>query len=205
MEGKIEVGTFFEEVLIKDKIEVVGKSETGYDFSASEKFLIALQQEKKFFIFLKDRILVANAVVVEVDKGFLSSDVPKLGYDPRLKRRFPRATVGPSFSVKASFVSPLTRSSLGSFPIRDVSESGMSVIVGKDETSLFVGREVFCSFKLPGIKTEVKTKGVIVNQEEVGKDNKKVGIFFTDIFTRDRDKIALFVTRRHREIVRSFG
>jgi len=202
---KIEVGTFFEEVLIKDKIEVVGKSETGYDFSASEKFLIALQQEKKFFIFLKDRILVANAVVVEVDKGFLSSDVPKLGYDPRLKRRFPRATVGPSFSVTAEFFNVSKSYCIGKFLLRDVSENGMSVIVPKDSSSLFVGRELFCSFSLPGINKSINVKCVVVNQEEVEEDHRKMGIFFTDVSNRDRDKIALFVTRRHREIVRSFG
>jgi len=202
---KLEVGTFFEEVLIKDKVEVLEKSKNGYDFSASEKFLIALQQEKKFFIFLKDRILTANALVIEVDKEFLSSDVPKLGYDPRLKRRFPRATVGPCCPVVAEFFSVSKNCCVGKFQVRDVSESGMSVIVPKDSSSLFVGRELFCSFSLPGINKSINAKCVVVNQEEVGEDHRKVGIFFTDVSNRDRDKIALFVTRRHREIVRSFG
>ncbi|NPA13482.1 MAG: PilZ domain-containing protein [Aquificae bacterium] len=191
---KLEVVAFYEEIPIRGIIELEEIDEKLQQIIwKSNGRLTAPLKETRHLYFRKDGDIYVLSVIAFDDKEIATS-FPMLAVDRKLDRAYIR--------VKVSEEDPIEIMIDGiHMLVDDISEAGAGVVVEEDKVvEIQPGEEYEILIKIRG--EIIKLKGLVVYKINVGKNKVRLGIRFTDIKVKDRDKIAKYVMDRQREIAK---
>ncbi|MBK3333025.1 PilZ domain-containing protein [Persephonella atlantica] len=194
---KLEVAVFYEEVPIKGVIEIseVDDSLEQIIWKADRKILPVLKETRHIYFKLNEEIFILT--VIAYDSKEIATSFPVLALDKKLNRAYVRVKTSESHPVRVEIEGI-------DFFAEDISEAGVGII--SEETkikNLEEGREY--SIKLNVKNEEITVKGIIVYRKKAGKSVERIGIKFTHIKMKDRDKIARCIMERQREIARKIS
>jgi hypothetical protein len=195
---------FYEELLVMGKgiVVEVDDSKNFIAWEVDDVIAKASLLEKRIFLKNGDRWIGAD--IVFRDRNFLSAKLLRTIYEPRLRRSHLRVTTSLSAPVEvevSKLFSPKTQSKR--YPVFDISEGGLGILVEK-KSRFFKMDEVLAlsiNLTLENKVHLIPAKAKVVHISDfAGK--KKVGLFFIDIASDDRDRILRYITKRQREIIR---
>jgi len=195
---------FYEELLVMGKGVVVeiDRSKNLIAWEVDEVVSKASFLEKRLFLKNGDRWIGAD--IDFRDRNFLSATLLKTVYEPRLRRSHLRVTTSLSSPVEVE-VSKLfsPKAQPKKYPVFDISEGGIGILVEKKNRffKMDEGLALSLHLTLDNKVHYIPAKAKVVHISEFA-GRKKVGLFFVDISSDDRDRILRYITKRQREIIR---
>ena len=193
-EKKLDVAVFYEEVPITGTIEIVDIDESLEQiiWKADKKILPTLKETRH--IYFKHNGEVYILTVIAYDQKEIATSFPSYALDQKLNRTYVR--------VKTSEKNPVFAVFDGyQLSADDISEAGIGIITSEDEKECIQeGKE--CQFEIRFRNDTIKLKGFVVYKRKAGKGIIRIGIKFTEIKQKDRDKIAKYIMDRQREIAK---
>ncbi|WP_293443795.1 PilZ domain-containing protein [Persephonella sp.] len=194
---KLEVAVFYEEVPITGTIEIIDIDETLEQiiWKADKKILPTLKETRH--IYFKHNGEVYILTVIAYDQKEIATSFPSYALDQKLNRTYVR--------VKTSDKDPILVMINGyKLYADDISEAGVGIITSEEEKECIQeGKE--CQFEIKLRNDTVKLKGIVVYRRKAGKGVIRIGIKFTEVKQKDRDKIAKYIMDRQREIAKKIS
>ncbi len=194
---KLEVAVFYEEVPIKGVIEIseVDDSLEQIIWKADKKIIPVLKETRHIYFELDGEVFVLT--VIAYDDFEIATSFPSLALDRKLNRSYVR--------VKVPESSPITALINGtSFFVDDISEAGLGIVTTQEYLkNIEEGKEYDITLNI--CKDNVNLKGIVVYKRKVGNNLYRIGIKFTDVKERDRNKIARYIFERQREIAKKIA
>lgn len=194
----IEAYTFFQEVPVKVKAEVLDIDEIRkqIELKVNEKFVFAVADEKEVYFNFKNEVLVSSAVYW--DKDIVVIFFPKIALEPKTKRKTVRVKVSSKNPIKMKLFFD-ENDSVCIF-LNDISEDGIGFMVSHDiEQKLHIGKKYKAKLFLNG---EYDISIEIRYLYKLKDDIYKVGAKIVEAPRNLPDKIAKYVAERQKEIIK---
>ncbi len=194
---KIEVAVFYEEVPIKGFIEIseVDDSLEQIVWRADKRIIPPLKETRHIYFELNGEVFVLT--VIAYDDSEIATSFPSLALDRKLNRSFVR--------VRVSENSPVTvLINNASFFADDISEAGLGIVTTQEHLKeIEEGKEYNITLNI--CKDSINLRGVVVYKKKVGNNLYRLGIKFTGLREKDRNKIARYIFERQREIAKKIA
>ncbi|WP_456463745.1 PilZ domain-containing protein [Persephonella sp.] len=191
---RLDVVVFYEEVPITGTIEIADIDETLEQilWKADKKILPTLKDTRH--IYFKHNGEVYILTVIAYDQKEIATSFPSYALDQKLNRTYVR--------VKTSEKDPVFITVDGhQLCADDISEAGVGIITSEEEKECVQeGKE--CQLEIKLRNDIIKLKGIVVYRRKAGKGVIRIGIKFTDMKQKDRDKVAKYIMDRQREIAK---
>ncbi|HHG74384.1 MAG TPA: PilZ domain-containing protein [Persephonella sp.] len=194
---KLEVAVFYEEVPITGTIEIIDIDETLEQiiWKADKKIVPTLKETRH--IYFKHNGEIYILIVIAYDQKEIATSFPSYALDQKLNRTYVR--------VKTSEKDPILVMVDGyQLYADDISEAGVGIITSEEEKECVQeGKE--CQLEIKLRNDTIKLKGIVVYRRKAGKGVIRIGIKFTEVKQKDRDKIAKYIMDRQREIAKKIS
>ncbi|WP_457635616.1 PilZ domain-containing protein [Persephonella sp.] len=194
---KLEVAVFYEEVPITGTIEIIDIDETLEQiiWKADKKIVPTLKETRHIYFKHNGEIYILT--VIAYDQKEIATSFPSYALDQKLNRTYVR--------VKTSEKDPILVMVDGyQLYADDISEAGVGIITSEEEKECVQeGKE--CQLEIKLRNDTIKLKGIVVYRRKAGKGVIRIGIKFTEVKQKDRDKIAKYIMDRQREIAKKIS
>ncbi len=202
-EKVLEFCTFFEEVPIRGRAEVLSSSRKVAELKVLDSyFLKALNFTKRLYYKKNSRIYGADVIFLNGD--FINTTAFKPVIEPKFERSVVRVSTSLSCPVTAE-ISFYYKSEEKEkhYRVLDVSELGIGVLASVSDYTFLLGNLLRIKLEVSTGKAafSIVTKGKVVRKELLSDGKQKVGIFFLDLSRKERDLLAQYVSKRQREII----
>jgi len=193
-EKKLDVAVFYEEVPITGTIELVDIDESLEQiiWKADRKIVPTLKDTRHIYFKHDGNVFILT--VIAYDQKEIATSFPSYALDQKLNRTYVRVKTSEKDPVFVVFDDHKLCAD-------DISEAGIGIITSEEEKECVQeGKE--CQFEIRLRNDIVKLKGVVVYKRKAGKGVIRIGIRFTEVKQKDRDKIAKYIMDRQREIAK---